>query len=97
VCAVSRARALRPHNTPSQLVAARENDTELASVLFTGNSEIKELDDVRGRKLGIGMFDSLGSSFLPLHHLHKHSQSRSAFSAIPSFLCALSSSPLLLE
>lgn len=66
-------RLARARGQAVQAIAMRDTDCDLHSVFAVrADSPIQTLDDLRGRRVGVGALDSPQATLIPLDHLRQH-------------------------
>lgn len=66
-----------------EAIAMRDTDCDLTSVLVTKTgSEIRELNDLKGKKVGVGAHDSPQATLIPLEHLADRGLPPDAFEVV---------------
>ena len=63
-------RVARTKGRKAQAIAMRDTDCDLTSVIVVRqNSPIRKLEDLRGKSIGVGAWDSPQATMIPLEHL----------------------------
>ena len=70
----------------AEAIAMRDTDCDLKSVVITrANSDINTLDDLRGKRVGFGAWDSPQATLIPLEHLARAGLQRDADFEVQTF------------
>ena len=63
-------KVLHATNDKARALAMRDTDTDFTSkFIVRKDSKIKELSDLKGKKFGVGSFDSSQAAILPIHYI----------------------------
>jgi phosphonate transport system substrate-binding protein len=66
-------RLAKKHRRVARAIAMRDTDRDLRSaILLRSDSAVKALSDLRGKRIGVGAWDSPQATILPMLHLAEH-------------------------